>query len=142
MEIKKQFDDFADITEYYYDELGKLEELKDSVSGLKRKEAKRLHNYIVQLLFASIDNNKAKSRLSDKIDKTELKEYEKEFDYYHKKPSIWQKIARPMQKIVTAPARAIGRAMAKRHARAPNKIEQRSSLSLLEWSGNSKTEDD
>lgn len=84
IKMQHKFDDFAECTEYYYDELGKLEALKDNGKAISKKEAKKMHGYIMTSFFAAMDNLEAKAKANATVEKTEVKEFNKEFKAEHK----------------------------------------------------------
>ena len=66
-------DDFSNITEHYYDELGKLDECKSFFAG---KEYKRLRRRIVSLLFYNINTLFLKENVANKVEQHQVgKEY-------------------------------------------------------------------
>ena len=79
IDIENRFNDLSECSEYYYDELGKLNAVRPGAGDLTRKEGKKLKNKIMYFLFSSIDNLQAKAKANDKVDKAEIKDFNKEF---------------------------------------------------------------
>lgn len=71
--IAIQFSDLADCTEYFYNELGKL----DSVAMTKR-EYKKLHKLIMRNFFASLAILKQRQSLQTEVDKFTISNYKEE----------------------------------------------------------------
>ncbi len=74
------FNDLSEATEYYFNELGKLED----APCLTEKERKKLKNLLVKRLFASVDSAVFQDKTQTKMAKTELKEYKTEFVKSHR----------------------------------------------------------
>ena len=106
IEIQHKFDDFAECTEYYYDELGNLEAVRDNGKSLSRKEVKKMHQYIMTSFLAAMDNLKDKAKAQAKVEKTEVKEFNKAYTEEHNL-SKWRPFKSAMQ-VMLKPAKAIG----------------------------------
>ena len=137
--MQHKFDDFAECTEYYYDELGKLEAAKENGNSLSRKEAKKMHDYIMASFFAEMNNLKAKSESNAMIDKTEVKEFNKEYKAAHK-VSVMRKVAPVMQKAIQPVKHAISYIGGLVKRRNP-KVEVIEEASLLDASSSALIED-
>lgn len=85
IEIAHKFNDFAECTEYYYEELGKLKAVKESDTSLTKKEVKKIHGFIMTSFFTGMERLQNKMQVFDKVEKTEVKEFSKDFDKEHKK---------------------------------------------------------
>lgn len=83
IEFDNKFNDFAECSEYYYDELGKLNSLRPGAGNLTRKEGKNLHKRIMKFLNSDLDNLDLKRKANKIVDKTEIKEFNKEFKKEH-----------------------------------------------------------
>ena len=83
--IENRFDDLSECSEYYYDELGKLNSIRPGAGTLTKKEAKVLKRKIMYFLNTSLDNLQAKAKANDKVDKAEIKDFNKEFKKENKK---------------------------------------------------------
>ena len=97
IEIQNKFDDLSECTEYYYDELGKLSAIRDEDDkSLSKKEAKKMHDYIMFFFFSAMDNLKNKAVINEKVDKVETKEFKKDFLKEHKsKQDLFKTIFKP-----------------------------------------------
>ena len=104
IEFDCKFNDFAEISEYYYDELGKLNAMRPGSGDLTRREAKRQHKRIVYFMDSSYNNLKLKKKSSDKVEKTEIQEFNKEYEAQHKKPNFF---VTTMKSIVNIPKKMI-----------------------------------
>ena len=123
IEIQHKFDDFAECTEYYYDELGKLEAVRDNGKSLSRKEVKKMHQYIMTSFFAAMDNLKDKAKAQAKVEKTEVKEFNKAYTEEHNL-SKWRPFKSAMQ-VMLKPAKAIGNKAAAlfKHKKEPEVVQ-------------------
>lgn len=88
IEYDNKFTDLAECTEYYFDEFGKLNVMRPGAGDLSRKEARYLHKMIMFSLITSLGNLKLKMKSNDKVEKTEIKEFNKEFKQEHKKNTL------------------------------------------------------
>lgn len=104
----QQFDDLSECTEYFYDELGKLNSVKQT-GYLNKKEAKRLHNIVMDSFLSTIGNLKFKADVTNKMDKVTTKEAKEEFKKEHSKGLI-QKTATAIRTSTTKVGTAIGSA--------------------------------
>ena len=82
IEYENKFTDFAECTEYCYDEFGKLNVVRAS-GDISKKEGKYLHKRIMDLLKSSLDDIDRKRKANDMVDKTEVKEFNKEYKKEH-----------------------------------------------------------
>ena len=123
IEIQHKFDDFAECTEYYYDELGKLEAVRDNGKSLSKKEVKKMHQYIMTSFFAAMDNLKDKAKAQAKVEKTEVKEFNKAYTEEHNL-SKWRPFKSAMQ-VMLKPAKAIGNKAAAlfKHKKEPEVVQ-------------------
>lgn len=78
----RTFDDFAECSEYYLDELSKIEEGK-SAEFLNKKESKKLHDDVITLFFLTTDDLVKRTKAVTKANKVETKEFKKEFNEEH-----------------------------------------------------------
>ena len=84
-EIKlHSFDDLCDCTEYYYEELGKLDAFAAEKAELSKKEKKRIHSIIMKFFYYDLNIVDKKRNTEKFIDKTELKEFNKTYKKEHK----------------------------------------------------------
>lgn len=102
MSIKRQYDrefnDLSECTEYYFDEIGKLEDMGDRIS---KKTRKKLKAYYESFLLMNIGTEDIEQRLSNKISKTEAKEYSEEYDAEHD-IGAWNK-TKKVTKVIFSP---------------------------------------
>lgn len=104
IEFDCKFNDFAEISEYYYDEFGKLNAMRASGGSFTKKEAKKMRKRIIFFMDSSFDNLKLKKKSSDKVEKTEIEEFNKEYKAEHKKINIF---ISTMKSIVNIPKKMI-----------------------------------
>lgn len=102
----QQFDDLSECTEYFYDELGKLNSVKQT-GYLNKKEAKRLHNIVMDSFLSTIGNLKFKADINNKMDKVITKEAKEEFQKEHNVGFI-QKTTKAIKISTTKVGSAIG----------------------------------
>lgn len=79
IDIANRFNDLSDCTEYYYDELGKLNAVRPGSGDLTKKEGKRIRKRIMSFLNSALDNLEMKSKAIDAVDKAEVEDFNKEF---------------------------------------------------------------
>lgn len=88
-EVAKTFEDFAECTEYYYNELGKL-----SCVDLKRKEYRRMRKQIWRNMQASLRLLKSKDKLQNEFEQ----KFISDLHMTYKKPNIFSKIKKLFHK--------------------------------------------
>lgn len=104
----QQFNDLAECTEYFYDELGKLNSVKEK-GHLNKKEIKKLHNIVMNSFLSVMGNLKFKADVSNKIDKVTTKEAKEDFQKEHNTGLI-QKTAKVIKITSTKVGGVIGTA--------------------------------
>lgn len=84
----------ADITETYYEELGKINHLCPKIPPLKKKEAIRLRERIKNMFYAELDSHEFYIKFENMVDKNETKKAKAEYVQEEKesKPSILKKM--------------------------------------------------
>lgn len=102
----QNFDDLSECTEYFYDELGKLNAVKQT-GYFNKKEAKRLHNIIMDSFLSTIGNLKFKADINNKMDKVTTKEAKEEFQKEHNVGFI-QKTTKAIKISISKVGTAIG----------------------------------
>ena len=83
IKLSNKFDDLSECTEYYLEELGKIDSFANESNDLTRKEKKKLHNYITFFFFEDLETLKNKAKSNKMVDKTEISEFNKEFKEQH-----------------------------------------------------------
>lgn len=83
IDIENIFADLAECTEYYYDELGKLGSVRNESNQLTKREAKTLHKFIMFFFYSSLNTLKSKMKATNTVDKTEIKEFNKDYKKEH-----------------------------------------------------------
>lgn len=102
IDFDHKFSDLAECTEYFYDEVGKLDYCIGN--GISKKEAKRIHNAIMKLFYSSLENFERKRKVNDVVDKTELKEFSKE---YKKEHDVQNRFVRVLKAVANFPKKAL-----------------------------------
>lgn len=75
LQIDNDFSDLAELTEYYYEELGKL----GSVEGhLKKSQYKKMHATITDMMFTQLQELHQKTKVNNKVEKAEIKDFAKQ----------------------------------------------------------------
>ena len=75
LQIDNEFSDLAELTEYYYEELGKL----GSVEGfLKKSQYKKMHATITDMMFTQLQELHQKTKVNNKVEKAEIKDFAKQ----------------------------------------------------------------
>lgn len=93
--IENKFDDFAECTDYYYDELGKLMEMSDGTVKFKKKDQMRLYSMIMDSYFANLSVINEKLKANKVVDKTEIKEFKSDFKKAHQNSSFTKALKLP-----------------------------------------------
>lgn len=91
IDLETRFNDLSECTEYFYDEIGKLDSVKSETNQFTRRELKMLHKFIVFFFFSSLNGLKSRMKSVNKVDKTAVKEFNKEFKDNHK-PGLFKKL--------------------------------------------------
>lgn len=87
--VEKRFNDFAECTDYYYEELGKLSQVPE----ITKREKKKLKKIIKASLFASIKVLKTEEKQLNEMAKTMDKELYSDFKSSRdNKPGVFSKI--------------------------------------------------
>ena len=87
--IEKKFNDFAESTDYYYEELGKLSQVPE----ISKREKKKIKKIIKDSMFASFKVLRAEERQINDMAKTMDKEcYDAFKDSRNKKQGIFSKV--------------------------------------------------
>lgn len=97
IDLETKFNDLAECTEYFYDEIGKLDSVKSETNQFTRRELKILHRFIVFFFFSSLNGLKSRMKSVYKVDKTAVKEFNKEFKNTHK-PSVFKNLLSNLHK--------------------------------------------
>ena len=75
LQIDNEFSDLAELTEYYYEELGKL----GSVEGfLKKSQYKKMHATITDMMFTQLQELHSKTKVNNKVENAGIKEFVKD----------------------------------------------------------------